>query len=223
MQLDRQSTLGLLFDMDGLLVDSEPLWLEAESNVAQHLGISWSEDDQRYCLGGPLSRLGAYMGDRAGVPEKSMEIANDVVEQVIALARRGVILMPGVRELIDEAAEAGISMALVSASPRELVDAVLSQLPVSSSFLTTVAGKEAGRTKPHPDPYLLAAERIGKAIEACIVLEDSPTGVAAGTAAGAYVVAVEHMSPIAQAPRRCVIHSLEGVSLGDLLNMATTG
>jgi HAD superfamily hydrolase (TIGR01509 family) len=222
MHPDQQQALGLLFDMDGLLVDSEPLWLQAESHVAHSLGISWSEEDQRYCLGGPLARLGAYMGDRAGVPEKSLEIANDVVDRVIVLARQGVSLMPGVRDLIDQAAEADISMALVSASPRELVDAVLSQLPVSSSFLTTIAGNEAGRTKPHPDPYLLAADRIGRAIEACIVLEDSPTGVAAGTAAGAYVVAVAHMSPIAQAPRRSVIHSLEGVSLGDLLNMAAT-
>ena len=123
---------------------------------------------------------------------------------------------PATGELLAEVAAAGVPMALVSSSYRVLVDAVLAQ--GLGPFALTVAGDEVGQGKPHPEPYLTAAQRLGVSPARCVVIEDSPSGVAAGEAAGCAVVAVPSVAGVAfdAAPRRLVVGSLAGVTLADL-------
>lgn len=205
--------VAVLFDMDGLLVDSEPEWLVVEKELAHGLGLTWEVSDQAHCLGGPLRKVGEYLATRAGL---GIEAGAAIEEQLISkMAQRiagGVKAMPGARELISELTAAGIPIALVSASPRRLVDAALLGSGLSG-FDTIVAGDEVKRTKPFPDPYLEAARRLGASAAECVVLEDSATGVAAGLASGAMVIAIPHLVPITPGERLKVEASLLDVSL----------
>ena len=116
--------------------------------------------------------------------------------------------MPGAARLLAELAAHEVPMALVSASHRRIIDRVLTSLG-PEHFALTVAGDEVERTKPYPDPYLLAAAGLGADPARCAVIEDTATGVAAAEAAGCHVVAVPSVAPIAPAPRRTVVPSLE--------------
>lgn len=205
--------IAVLFDMDGLLVDSEPEWLLAEEEIALTLGITWQASDQVHCLGGPLRKVGEYLATRAGLPiEAGVELEQRIISMMVERVTRGVEPMPGARELLAELKAAGIPIAVVSASPRRLVDAALLGAELSG-FDTIVAGDEVSRTKPFPDPYLEAARRLGVSATECVVLEDSATGVAAGLASGAIVVAVPHLVPIAPGERLKVQGSLFEISL----------
>lgn len=203
--------------MDGLLIDSEPEWLAVEEEIAAELGFSWEERDQAYCLGGPLAKVGEYMAVRAGLSEPAgHEIELKIVSRMVDRVGVGVGTMPGATELLRVLKQAGIPLALVSASPRRLVDAALAGSGVSG-FDTIVAGDEVSRTKPFPDPYLTAAARLGVLATDCIVLEDSATGVAAGLASGAFVVAVPHLVPIEPSERLSVSKSLADITLEYLI------
>lgn len=213
--------LAVLFDMDGLLVDSEPEWLLAEKELAASLGISWGVEDQKHCLGGPLRKVGEYLATRAGLPiEKGAELEDQIISMMVERVQGGVNAMPGARELINKLTSLDIPFALVSASPRRLVDAALRGTKLSG-FATIVAGDEVSRTKPFPDPYLEAARRLGISASDCIVLEDSATGVAAGLASGAMVVAIPHLLPILPGDRLQVASSLLEVSLEFLTDCFT--
>jgi len=204
--------------MDGLSVDSEPHWLLAETEIADDLGFAWDLADQAHCLGGPLLRVGQYLATRAGLSiEMGAELEDRLISNMVTRVGRGVRTMPGAGELIAELKESGIPVALVSASPRRLVEAALSGSGLTG-FDTIVAGDEVSRTKPFPDPYLEAARRLGVSASACIVLEDSATGVAAGLASGATVVAIPHLVPISPAERLKVERSLLDVTVGYLMN-----
>lgn len=220
-------SFAVLFDLDGTLIDSEGLWFRAECDVVGRLGGSWGPEDQAHCLGGPLERVAAYMAQITGSPRDPGEIGRDLLDCMEALLRSEPLeWRPGARELLVECRAAGVPTALVSASHRRLLDAVAEAIardagdPGDGAFDATVAGDEVGNSKPHPEPYHAAASMLGVPIEACVVLEDSPTGVAAGQASGAFVVAIPHMVAVPEAPRRRVIETLEGVRLDDLRSWA---
>ena len=213
--------IAVLFDMDGLLVDSEPEWLAAEEEIAHSLGITWQEKDQVHCLGGPLRKVGEYLATRAGLSiEAGVELEQRIISMMVERVTQGVKVMPGASELLAELKAAGIPVAVVSASPRRLVDAALRGAGLSG-FDTVVAGDEVGRTKPFPDPYLEAARRLGASASECVVLEDSETGVAAGLASGAMVVAIPHLVPIGPGERLRVHNSLFEISLDYLTSCFT--
>jgi HAD superfamily hydrolase (TIGR01509 family) len=128
--------------------------------------------------------------------------------------------MPGAARLLAELSEYEIPTALVSASHRRIIDRVLSSLG-SQHFALSVAGDEVRRTKPHPDPYLVAAAGLGVDPARCAVVEDTATGVAAAEAAGCHVVAVPSVAPITPAERRTVVSSLEEVDLAFLRGLIT--
>jgi HAD superfamily hydrolase (TIGR01509 family) len=136
------------------------------------------------------------------------------------LIGRGVPLMPGARRLLTELGAHGVPTALVSASHRHIIDSVLLSLG-PENFALSVAGDEVDRTKPHPDPYLLAAARLGAHPTRCVVIEDTPTGVAAAEAAGCPVVAVPSITAISAAPGRTVLPSLEHVDVNFLRSLIT--
>ncbi len=213
------SLSAVLFDMDGLLVDTEPLWLRAEREVMGQLGSSWTVEDQRAVLGGPLSHAAAYMARRAGSPLPPEEIGGMLVAEMAVQLRTGrITLQPGAAELVGVVAAAGVPRALVSASLRVLMDLVLVEFERRGlpAFPVTVAGDEVHATKPDPAPYLLAADLLGVDIARAVVLEDSPNGVRSGRASGATVIAVPHLVPIAAGQGVVIRDSLVGLDVDQL-------
>jgi HAD superfamily hydrolase (TIGR01509 family) len=198
---------AVLFDMDGLLVDSEPLWLEAETAVMARLGAGWTAADQAELLGGSLDRTVRYLLAKATRPAPPEEVAEWLMSGVTELVRdRGVPVLPGGRELLAEVAAAGLPHALVTGSERRFMDAVLARTGLR--FDALVCADDVSVTKPDPEPYLLAAKLLDADPARCIALEDSPNGVASAEAAGCRVIAVPSLIPIEPAPGRMVVCSL---------------
>ena len=204
---------AVLFDMDGLLVDPEHLWYDAELEVIEQLGGTWGPQHQQSLVGGPLEKAVALLVEQSGGGHDHAAVMGLLlVTMERQLRTRPVHWRPGAQELLVALEAAGVPCALVSASWRTLVDAahdaVLHEVG-HDLFATTVAGDEVEHTKPSPDPYLLAAARIGVPASQCVVLEDSHTGSRAGLAAGAYVVVVPSLVDIDPEPGLRVVRSLE--------------
>ena len=210
---------AVLFDMDGLLVNTEPFWFEAEAVVMARMGVSWAPEDQAVLIGGPMKQAVAYMIERAGGGHDPDEVARSLKHEMEALLALGPIRwMPGARELLVSLLGVGTPRALVSSSARALMRHVLAAVHEDvgpDAFDVTLAGDEVARTKPHPDPYLEAANQLGVDPRDCLVLEDSRTGVTSGLAAGCIVIAVPHATPyslpIEPADRLHLRRSLEGL------------
>jgi len=198
---------AVLFDMDGLLVDSEPLWLAAETAVMARLGAGWTEQDQAALLGGSLDRTVRYLLAKATRPAPPERVGQWLMSDVTERARRGgVPLRPGARELLASVEQAGLPRALVTGSERSFMQAVLAS--TGMRFDVLVCAEDVTATKPDPEPYLLAAKLVGVHPADCFALEDSPNGVAAAEAAGCRVFAVPSLLPIPPAPGRTVVSSL---------------
>ncbi|MEU4166877.1 HAD family phosphatase [Streptomyces sp. NPDC026665] len=213
---------AVLLDMDGTLVDTEGFWWDVEVAVFAALGHALDESWRHVVVGGPMTRSAGFLIEATGaditLPELSV-LLNDGFEERIG---HSLPLMPGAARLLAELAAHEIPTALVSASHRRIIDRVLGAIG-SHFFALTVAGDEVERTKPFPDPYLLAASRLGAEPARCAVIEDTSTGVASAEAAGCQVVAVPSVAPIAPAARRTVVNSLEEVDLPFLHRLMTNG
>ncbi len=209
---------AVLFDMDGLLVDSEPLWFEVEAQIMARLGTQWTAADQEHLIGGSLDRSAAYMQGRASEPAPREVIGRWLVDGMTELVRgRGVTMLPGAAELLAEVAAAGIPHALVTSAERPVMDAVIGWIGVT--FPVTVCAADVTRGKPDPEPYLRAAALLGAQPGRCVALEDSPSGVASAEAAGCAVIAVPSV-PLP--PRRgwLTVTSLRDVNLAKLRETA---
>jgi HAD superfamily hydrolase (TIGR01509 family) len=214
----RGALQAVMFDMDGLLVDTEPLWFEVESAVMARLGGDWGAGDQEQLVGGSLERTLDYLLARATRPRSRATVAGWMVGGMVELlGTRPITALPGALRLLGEVAAAGVAHALVTSSERVIMEAVLRQLKVS--FPVTVCGEDVAATKPDPEPYLLAAARLGADPRRCAALEDSPNGVAAAEAAGFLTVAVPNLVPIPAADGRVVVASLTEVSLAVLAGL----
>jgi HAD superfamily hydrolase (TIGR01509 family) len=213
---------AVLFDMDGLLVDSEPLWFEVECSVMARLDGRWSEADQQALIGGSLPRTVSYLLERAGRPARPEDVGRWLVDGMTSLLMsRKLRVLPGARELLAEVRAAGLPRALVTSSERPIMDAVLRQLDVS--FSATVCADDVTRGKPDPEPYLRAATLLGAEPRRCVALEDSPNGVASAEAAGCRTVAVPSLVPIGASPGRLVAGSLRQVNLRLLRRLVASG
>ncbi|WP_375425071.1 HAD family hydrolase [uncultured Friedmanniella sp.] len=198
-----------LWDFDGTLADTEPLWIEAEYELIGGLGGTWTEEQAKQLVGNSLLDSGAYILNAIG--RRDLDPAW-VVDKLVArvatfLAERPMPWRPGARELLTSFADANVPCALVSASYRVLLDAALSQLP-AGTFTVTVAGDEVSQGKPHPEPYEKACALLGVDARDCVVFEDSGTGATSGNAAGALVIAVPNHVDVPAAPRRLQVASL---------------
>lgn len=200
--------------MDGTLVDTEPFWLESETELMKRFGYDWTAFDQQHCLGGPLPRVGRYMQEKAG--SESAEFFELELIQLVAEKFSGTLsCMPGAHQLLNEIVESEIPVGLVSASPRILVDAVLKNLK-TNLFDVTISSEDAAKSKPDPDPYLLAAAVLGVEISRSLILEDSLTGIASAQASGAWVLAIPHIVEVAPHPRTITIDSLVDLTFTNL-------
>ncbi|WP_330456845.1 HAD family phosphatase [Streptomyces sp. NBC_00820] len=211
---------AVLLDMDGTLVDTEGFWWDVEAEVFSALGRTLDESWRHVVVGGPMTRSAGFLIEATGADITVAELCvllNDGFEDRIG---RSLPLMPGAARLLAELHEHAIPTALVSASHRRIIDRVLSVLG-PHHFALSIAGDEVSRTKPYPDPYLLAAAGLGVNPARCAVVEDTATGVAAAEAAGCQVIAVPSIAPIAPAERRTVVTSLEEVDLTFLRGLMT--
>ena len=207
---------AVFFDMDGLLVETEHIWYLAETGIMEEFEVPWGPEHQAALVGGPVDLAVDYMVQHAsneGERRTHAEVLTMLVASMERLMRtEPVHWRPGAKALLLALEDSGVPCALVSASWRNLVDAVCDAVLHEVGhgvFETTVASGELERTKPFPDPYLLAAERLGVDPARCVVLEDSHTGVTAGVASGALVVAVPSLVAIEPAEGLRVVASLE--------------
>lgn len=210
---------GVLFDMDGTLVDTEPLWHAAEKSLMDDFNTPWTAADNNFCVGGPPERVTNYMADlvrETGQPRPEPEAIMDGFMRFMRdeITNEPLKLQAGASDLLQEVSDSGLPSALVSSSPRLLMDAVLAQLG-SHWFDYTLAGDEVEQLKPSPFPYLQAAAAIGVDPDWCVVIEDSAPGVESGEASGAFVVALQHSVAFNSTVRRVAVPSLSGVSLAD--------
>jgi HAD superfamily hydrolase (TIGR01509 family) len=198
---------AVLFDLDGTLIDTEPYWMAEERALAAAFGGSWSTEQAVSCIGNPLPVSAGRLRDEAGVGLPVEEIVDRLLDGVVAKVRSHVPWQPGARELLAALVASGTPTALVTMSYRRLADAVLADLP-SGTFGAVVTGDEVRRGKPHPEPYLTAAARLGVEPARCLVVEDSPNGIRSGLAAGATVVAVPHVAPLPDVAEVTVVPTL---------------
>lgn len=206
---------AVLFDMDGLFIDSEPDWHDAESSIMKSNGYDWAPQDQLQCLGGPLTRVTEYMSKCLEGRKSPDQLGKLIVDEMVRRLSGQVAKMPGAVEFSRKVAEANIPQALVSASPRVIVDAVLTGM-TEKYFAKSVASGDIERTKPFPDPYLHAAKLLGVDIQKCIIFEDSPTGLTAARASGAFVVGIPHYVVVEEEARLKIIKSFSDIGLEDL-------
>jgi HAD superfamily hydrolase (TIGR01509 family) len=210
---------AVLFDMDGLLVDTEPLWFETETEVMARLGAPWTVEDQERLLGGSMEHTVGYLLAKATRPATPPEVARWMMDGMLSRAAAGrVMVRPGARELLAEVAAAAIPYALVTSSEREFAEAVIKG--AGFRFPVMVTADESAATKPAPDPYLLAAKLLGVPPEQCVALEDSPNGVISATAAGCRVIAVPSLLAIPPASGRLVVSSLSDINVATLRALA---
>jgi HAD superfamily hydrolase (TIGR01509 family) len=206
---------AVFFDMDGLMVNSEPEWFLSEIEVTQQFGYTWLEVDQIACLGGPLSKVGRYMFDKCKGIESPEYFTQKLIDTQVARMRGNTPTMPGALKLVKELQSHGVKTGLVSASPRNIVDAVLDNLG-HDLFPFSISADDVVSTKPDPECYLKAATTCDVAIADCLIFEDSLTGINAAVASGAYLIGVPHLVSYEESERVRIIKSLELLSFEKL-------
>jgi HAD superfamily hydrolase (TIGR01509 family) len=206
--------------MDGTLVDTEPYWIAAEYRLVESFGGSWSDEHAHAVIGKPLLVSATYIREHGRVPLSPEQIVDRLLAAVIADTRRRVDWRPGTLVLLAQMKAAGLPTAMVTMSYRNLASTVAELLP-PGSFDTLVCGDDVRNGKPDPEPYLLAASRLGVPTERCLAIEDSPAGIASAETAGCLVVAVPNQVPVPPAPTRTVLPTLDGLSLAELVDLAS--
>ncbi len=204
--------------MDGTLVDTEPYWMAAETALVESFGGTWSHEQAIQLVGNGLLDSARMLRD-AGVDMAPDAIVAHLTEEVrTALATQGVPFRPGARELLRDLQAAGIRTALVTMSLRRMARSVVDLMDFDA-FEHIVAGDDAEHPKPHPAPYLQAADLLGIDIADALVIEDSVTGLRSGLASGAVALGVPHMIPLDDAGAHALWPTLEGRTAGDIADV----
>jgi HAD superfamily hydrolase (TIGR01509 family) len=180
---------AVIFDLDGVLIDSEPVWDEARRQFVLEHGGRWHDCAQKDMMGMSSIEWSRYIRDRLGVDLPPERISQEVVRRLTVLYRERLPLVPGAREAIERLA-ARWPLGLASSSNRELIDLVLEVSGLGPLFEATVSSEEVARGKPAPDVYLEASHRLGVAPTRCVAIEDSHNGILSAAAAGMAVVAI---------------------------------
>ncbi len=207
---------AVLWDMDGTIVDTEPYWIECEYELVAEFGGHWDQEKAHSMVGNDLRVSAAILRDQGDVDLPIDDIVNRLLDGVIARVQRRVPWRPGARDTLIALRKAGIPCALVTMSWTRFADAVVKALP-PGTFDVVITGDEVKNGKPHPEPYLTAANRLGVRAKDCVAIEDSPTGVASAVAAGCRTFAIPNVVDIPEDRSYTVIRSLrelDGSELG---------
>ena len=212
--MTQQLPAAILWDMDGTLVDTEPYWLTAEKEMVQSFGGTWTHEDGLSLVGSGLWASAKIFQGR-GVDLSADQIVEHLTDRVLEQIQTVVPWRPGARELVASVRAAGIPTALVTMSIRRMAEYVVSSFGFPA-FDAIVAGDDVTHSKPHPEPYLRAAELLGVPADHCVAIEDSSTGLASALASGAASIGVPLHVPLEEGPAHTIWHSLEGKTVDDL-------
>ena len=222
----RQELDGVLFDMDGTLVQTEELWGEAMDTLARRLGGTFSAEGRARTVGTSMRVAMTILHADLGVERTDEQLRADarwVEDETAALmGTRGMPWRPGARELLTAVRAAGLATALVTTTPRRIATTVLDRITAdlgASPFDATVCGDEVPARKPDPAPYLRAMALLEVEPTASVVIEDSLVGVTAGLAAGATVLGVPSLQPLEPRPGLVLRESLSGLGVDDLVGL----
>jgi HAD superfamily hydrolase (TIGR01509 family) len=205
---------AVLFDNDGLLLDTESVWTRAESDLFERHGFEFTPDHKLELIGTSPKVAGGIIERRLEQPGRGAELMIELDELVFAELEGGVEPMPGARELVAALRDAGVPTALVSNSPRRFIERALEIVGMTGQFGALVSGHEVPEPKPAPDPYLEACSKLGVPPSLdVVVLEDSPTGVQAGLAAGLTVIGVPSVRGVVLDPAHRTASSLSDPEL----------
>jgi HAD superfamily hydrolase (TIGR01509 family) len=209
---------AVLWDMDGTLVDTEPYWMHAETLLVESYGGTWTHEDALQLVGNGLIDS-AIVLRRYGVDMDPQAIVDHLTDGVAQRLRiDGVPIRPGARELLADLRAAGIPTALVTMSMRRMALDVVGLIDFTA-FDLVVAGDDVQRPKPFPDAYLRAADLLSVDIADAVVIEDSPTGLAAGRTAGAVTLGVPHIVSLDDAGAHELWPSLAGRTTADIIDL----
>lgn len=180
---------AVVFDLDGVLIDSEQLWDDVREQLARERGGRWHERAQADMMGMSSTEWSRYMHDVIGLAEAPEEISAEVVRRLLAVYRVSLPLLPGAVEAVERLAERW-PLGLASSSNREVIDAVLEQAEIAGHFRAAVSSEEVAHGKPAPDVYVEAARRLRVDPGRCAAVEDSRNGIRSARAAEMRVIAI---------------------------------
>jgi HAD superfamily hydrolase (TIGR01509 family) len=202
---------AVVFDLDGVLVDTEPVWEEVRRAYVAEAGGAWQPDSQRRLMGMSTPEWARYLGVDLGVGRTPEQVADEVIGRMAARYRRALPLMPDAVDVVRRLG-ARFPLALASSSPRLLIEQVLDSAGLTGDFRVTLSTEEVAAGKPAPDVYRAVARRLGVPATRCAAVEDSANGLRSASAAGMAVVAAPHPAypppPDALALADVVIHRL---------------
>ena len=214
---------AVVFDLDGVIADTEQVWDDVRERLVRERGGRWHERAQADMMGMSSPEWSAYMHDELGLAETPAEINDEVVRLMLARYRDGVPLLDGAVGAVERLADA-FPLAVASSSNRPLIEAVLDAAGIAGRFAATVSSEEVARGKPAPDVYLEAARRLGVAPERCAAVEDSANGLRSAHAAGMRVLALPNAhyppAPDALALADVVLASLDQLTPAAVSNLA---
>jgi HAD superfamily hydrolase (TIGR01509 family) len=209
---------AVLWDMDGTIIDSEPIWFIHQADIVREKGGYWDDDMSSGMVGMNLIDAAVYMIETSRIDADPEEFLAELVRRVVGhVHEAGVERRPGAYELLDELRTAGVPIALVTASYASFAEEIARD---AGGFDVVVPGDRVSRGKPDPEGYLLAARLLGVDIEKCVAIEDSPNGLQAARASGARCLAVPHMAQIPEAPGLSRVSSLADVTLETIVQIA---
>lgn len=213
---------AVLWDLDGTLVDSEPYWIVQEQELVASFGGVWSHDDALTLVGRALMDSVAYLVAHSPVNLPPEQVVERLVAGVAAQIRQRVPWQPGAVELLTAVRGAGVPTALVTMSYRPITEALHDALHDAfprGAFDVVVTGEQVTHGKPHPEPYLTAAARLGLDPADCIAIEDSETGARSAAAAGAQVIVVPSVKPVPRMPGVVQVATLAGITPAELVDL----
>ena len=203
--------------MDGTIVDTEPYWMRAETELVESYGGTWTHEEALSLVGQGLWHS-ARLLQAKGVALTEDEIILSLTASVMEQIRVEIPWRPGALELLTGLHAAGVPTALVTMSLRSLAELVVSLMPVPV-FAAIVSGDDVTHAKPHPEPYLRGAELLGVDIAECVAVEDSLPGLASAVASGAVSIGVPHMVPIDESDSHTTWPTLAGRTVGHLTDV----
>jgi len=204
---------AVLFDNDGLLLDTESVWTRAEQDLFERRGLEFTLSDKQELVGTPAHISGEIIARKLGEPGRGPELIAELDELVFAELEQGIDTMVGARELVAELGSRAVPLALVSNSPLRFVTRALELVGLEAAFDAVVSGHEVAAPKPEPDPYLHACELLAAGPDGAFALEDSPTGVSSALAAGLTVIGVPSIPGVVLEEAHVVVSSLEDPAL----------